>query len=69
MEDDYPMQLSLKSRLIAALSTILLISFVMITILNYNTARLAIRNEITRSSLPLLRENIYTEIQHDFLNL
>lgn len=61
------MILSSKVRLIAALSVILVIAFVSISIINYRTTRYAVRKEIVFSSLPLLRENIYSEIQRDFI--
>ena len=61
------MILSSKVRLIIALSVILVIAFVSISIINYRTTRYAVRQEIVFSSLPLLRENIYSEIQRDFI--
>ncbi len=61
------MILSSKVRLILALSIILVIAFVSISIINYRTTRYAVRQEIVFSSLPLLRENIYSEIQRDFI--
>ena len=61
------MQLSRKNRLLVLLSIILLSAFVLISVLNYSTARKTITYEITSSSLPLLRENIYSEIREDFV--
>jgi diguanylate cyclase (GGDEF)-like protein len=61
------MRLSLKNRLLITLSLTLLSAFVLISVLNYSTARRTITHEITNSSLPLLRENIYSEIREDFL--
>lgn len=63
------MVLSTRFRLITLLSTILLIAFVSISVINYRTTRSSLRNEIVSSSLPLLRENIYSEIQNDFIPL
>ncbi|MDD4732830.1 MAG: diguanylate cyclase [Desulfovibrio sp.] len=54
--------LSIKSRLILALSLILLTAFLVLSVLNYKTSRSSIRQEILTSSLPLIRENIYSEI-------
>ena len=61
------MEPSLTRRLIVALSIILIVAFVLISILNYTAAKKAITHEIIDASLPLLRENIYSEIQQDFL--
>lgn len=61
------MRLSLKNRLLINLGLTLLSAFVLISVLNYSSARTAITHEITSSSLPLLRENIYSEIREDFL--
>ena len=61
------MRLSLKNRLLILLSITMLTAFVLISVLNYSTARRAITHEITSSSLPLLRENIYSEIREDFI--
>ena len=56
-----------RTRLIFFLSAILLASFVSVSILNYQTAKEAMKREITEASLPLLRENIYSEIKSDIL--
>lgn len=53
-----------KSTLI--LSLILLVSFVSVSLINFNAARSSIEEELMTSTLPLLRENIYSEIQRDF---
>lgn len=55
-------KLSIKARLVAALSLILLTAFVVLSVLNYQTSRESMREEIMTSSLPLIRENIYSEI-------
>ena len=61
------MVISQRIKLILSLSIILLGAFLTLIILNYNTAQTAIRHEIGQSSLPLLRENIYSEIEKDIL--
>ncbi len=61
------MRISLKHRLIIALAGILTTAFVLISGLNYTAATKALTLEISGSSLPLLRENIYSELQRDFL--
>lgn len=52
-----------KYRLIALLSTILFVSFIAVSIFNYTAAKKSVREEIVTSALPLLRENIYSEIK------
>ena len=54
-------------RLIVIVSAILVVAFVSVSVFNYNTAKKSINDEIRTSSLPLLRENIYSEIQNDFI--
>ena len=61
------MAMTPKYRLILSLSFILVASFLAISTLNFNSTRFTLRTEITEASLPLLRENIYSEIQSDFL--
>jgi hypothetical protein len=41
--------------------------FAFVSVFNFRTARSSITNEIVSSSLPLMRENIYSEIQKDFM--
>lgn len=52
------------SRLIV-LSALLLVSFTLLSVINYRTVADSIHDEIVSSSLPLLQENLYTEIQTD----
>jgi diguanylate cyclase (GGDEF)-like protein len=63
------MGISTRLRLIIILSIILVIAFVSISLINYRTTRDAVLTEIVSSSLPLLRENIYSEIQDEFIPL
>lgn len=57
----------IKYRLITALSLILVFAFVVINILNYQVAKDSVRSGIINSSLPLTRDNIYSEIQADLM--
>jgi diguanylate cyclase (GGDEF)-like protein len=52
-----------KYRLIALVSSVLFVSFIAVSIFNYTAAKKSVREEIVTSSLPLLRENIYSEIK------
>ncbi|MBI9108486.1 MAG: diguanylate cyclase [Spirochaetales bacterium] len=61
------MLLSNRIRLIVLLSIILVIAFTAVSLLNVHTARTAMIEEVSKTSLPLLRENIFSEIQEDFL--
>ncbi len=61
------MHITGRIRLILIISGILIIAFVSVSVFNYSTAKNSISKEIQSSSLPLLRENIYSEIQDDFI--
>lgn len=52
----------IKTRLITALSLILLSVFLVTSLLNYAVTREAVRKELLQSTLPLTGENIYSEI-------
>jgi diguanylate cyclase (GGDEF)-like protein len=52
-------------RPVIVLGPLLLASYLGLTAFNYLSAQSALRDEVTGSSLPLLRENIYSEIQKD----
>jgi diguanylate cyclase (GGDEF)-like protein len=54
-------------RLIIIVSCVLAVAFVSVSVFNYNTAKKSINEEVRSASLPLLRENIYSEIQKDFI--
>lgn len=56
------MRMTTKIRLLLVLSAILVTAFVSVSYFNFVTTRNAVRDEILSSSLPLLRENIYSEI-------
>jgi len=55
--------MSIKSKLILALSFILVSAFLATSLVNYAFTRRAIRSELLHSSLPLTGKNIYSEIQ------
>lgn len=54
--------LTSKLRLALALSVILCLSVVSISLINYRVARETVRNEVLNSSLPLTRDTIYSDI-------
>ncbi len=58
---------SYRVRLLLTLSVILVTSFLTLSFINFNTARQSARREIITSSLPLTRENIYSEIMNDLV--
>lgn len=55
--------MSIRVKLIMAVTAILVGAFVLISIFNYNVSRKNIHDEIVYSALPLTRDNIYSEIQ------
>ncbi|BCS89397.1 sensor domain-containing diguanylate cyclase [Pseudodesulfovibrio sediminis] len=55
--------MSVKIKLLLALTLILLSSFVVTSLINYTVTRDAVREELLNSSLPLTGKNIYSEIQ------
>ncbi len=57
----------IKYKLITALTLILVFAFVVINILNYQVAKDTVRSGIINNSLPLTRDNIYSEIQADLM--
>ncbi len=57
----------IKYKLITALSRILVFAFVVINIVNYQVAKDSVRSGIINNSLPLTRDNIYSEIQADLM--
>ena len=54
--------MSVKFKLLAALSLILLAAFITTSIVNYRITRESVREELLNSSLPLTGKNIYSEI-------
>lgn len=55
--------MTLKTKLILALSLILVTTFLATSLINYEVTRRTIREELLNSSLPLTGKNIYSEIQ------
>lgn len=56
-----------KSKLVIALSCTMLAAFIFIAAVNYQVSRRFIREELINSSLPLLRDTIYSEIHADLM--
>ena len=54
--------MSVKVRLIAVLSAIMVAAFLITGLVNYRVSRSAVRRELITSSLPLTRDTIYSEI-------
>ncbi|MFH1913538.1 MAG: diguanylate cyclase [Pseudomonadota bacterium] len=54
--------MTVKTKLLLALSVILLVSFAATSVINYTVTRDSIRDELINSSLPLTGKNIYSEI-------
>lgn len=54
--------MSVKTKLLIALSVILLAAFLATSLINYSITRKAVREELLTSSLPLTGKNIYSEI-------
>ncbi|WP_415716319.1 diguanylate cyclase [Maridesulfovibrio sp.] len=55
--------MSIRMKLIMAVTAILAGTFVLLSLLNYNVSRQKIQEDIVSSALPLTRDNIYSEIQ------
>ncbi len=54
--------MTLKTKLLTALSIILVTAFVATSLINYTVTRTAVRNELLHTALPLTGKNIYSEI-------
>ncbi|WP_319582250.1 diguanylate cyclase domain-containing protein [uncultured Pseudodesulfovibrio sp.] len=59
--------MSVKTKLITALTMILLFAFMATSLINYTFTRSSIREELLNSSLPLTGKNIYSEVHSDML--
>lgn len=55
--------MSVRLKLMTVLTMILVGAFIFLSLFNYNESRKQVRSEIINSSLPLTRDNIYSEIQ------
>ncbi len=60
-------KLSDRFRILSSLSVVMLTAFIFISVVNYHVSRRYIREEIVNSALPLLRENILSEIHEDLM--
>jgi diguanylate cyclase (GGDEF)-like protein len=63
----FKMPRSTKRQLVILLTLILLTAFTAISLLNYFSSRDAMTREVVDSSLPLLRENLYSAVIRDIL--
>ncbi|WP_207260621.1 sensor domain-containing diguanylate cyclase [Desulfovibrio sp. Huiquan2017] len=59
--------MSAKTKLITALTLILLVAFLATSLVNYAFTRASVRAELLHSALPLTGRNIYSEVQADML--
>ena len=59
--------MSIKAKLLSALSVILLATFVATSLVNYYITRESVREELLNSALPLTGKNIYSEIHSDLM--
>lgn len=57
----------MKKRIIPILSIILVIAFIVISYTSYKVAYNSLSNQLSRNTLPLTGDNIYSEIQQDLL--
>lgn len=57
----------MRTRLTILLSIILLFGFLTTNLINYNASKKLVRESIIGNSLPLARDNIYSEIQKDLM--
>lgn len=60
-------RLTLKTRLILSVSVLLVFGFALTNINNYRVSLRSLRKNIVEHSLPLTRDNIYSEIQADLM--
>ncbi|MFZ5571463.1 MAG: cache domain-containing protein [Thermodesulfobacteriota bacterium] len=56
-----------KRKLLPAISMLLIAGFVMTSLASYFASRASLRSQITRNTLPLTSDNLYSEIQRDLL--
>lgn len=59
--------MSVKTKLITALTLILVVAFLATSLVNYAFTKAAVRAELLNSSLPLTGKNIYSEVHSDML--
>ena len=56
---------SIRTKLIIVLSLILLSGFFLTNVISYQASKKSVKTSIIENSLPLARDNIYSEIQKD----
>lgn len=56
---------SIRTKLILVLSLILLSGFLLTNVISYQASKKSVKTSIIDNSLPLARDNIYSEIQKD----
>jgi len=56
---------SIRTKLILVLSLILLSGFLLTNVISYQSSKKSVKTSIIENSLPLARDNIYSEIQKD----
>ncbi len=59
--------MSAKLKLTLSLGVILVVSFLVVSLINYKVSRQAALDEVMNSSLPLTSENVYSEIMTDLM--
>jgi diguanylate cyclase (GGDEF)-like protein len=59
--------MSVKTKLITALTLILLVAFLATSLINYSFTRATVRAELLNSALPLTGKNIYSDVHSDML--
>jgi diguanylate cyclase (GGDEF)-like protein len=59
--------LSLRTKLIITLSVLLLSAFLATNIINYNVSKHSLHTSLVQDSLPIISNNIYSEIQRDLI--
>lgn len=60
-------RLSVKAKLVSALSVILLVAFVATSVVNYRVSRDAVREELLTTGLPLTRDTIHSELRAELM--
>lgn len=56
---------NIKTKLTVSLSSLLLVVFIIISTVNYTVSKKSIRDNIIQDSLPLISNNVYSELQKD----
>jgi len=59
--------ISIKTRLSVGLSALLLLSFLAVSLINYYVAKTSIRRGLIQDALPIISNNIYSDLQNDLI--